>query len=561
MKKVWILALISCLLLTAVAGCGGGESPATEAPATEAPTAAQTPALEPEASETAEPTEVPTEEPGFVTVSLPLTEENVTFTYLNAINPQTAAYFDTYSDISVYRELGARTGVYFDTMDIPMPAMSEQFSVLLAADDLPDYVNNGNEYYSGGALAAVEEGVFVNIADYLDACPNYAYLLSTDETIYKTAYCADNIIGAFWQLLSEPQFESGYVIRGDWLAETGLDVPTTYDEWYEVLTALKNAGYAGAYGFQGGDGGDTLFAAGMGVNCFTGARSGESQFSLIDGVVSFTGVEDSYLDYLTLMNQWYSEGLIYADSAMLSSTSQTYMINNALQESEVGLAVIEKTNISAYEELIDGAEFIPVPQPTETGTEEIHYSRYGSRVQTSNYCVTTNCEDPELLIRFIDYMYSEEGSFLCNWGLDGEAHVLDDAGNPQWTELVYANPDGLSVDFAASLYALDMGPFMEDAHRYDSVLSESELEAGEVWATNVDNAWMYPAYIPIPVDDALEFSVLWNDIGTYIQESFFKFVNGEMPLSSWDTYVETIQGMNLERCIEIYQDAYDAYNS
>ena len=560
MKKALTLVLACCLLLALLAGCGNApksSGASASAPATEAPAASGTDAPAPE---TGEPTQKPEPTAGYVEVALPLTEEPVSFTYLNAINPQIAIHFETYGDISVYAELAKRTGVHFETMDIPMPAMSEQFSVLLSADSLPDYVNNGNDYYSGGALAAVEDGVFVNIADYLDAAPNFAYLLTTDEVIYRTSYCAENFIGAFFQFLSEPQFKNGYVARQDWLDEAGYTGSIeTYDDWYDMLTALAAAGHKGAYGWQAGDGGDAFVAAGMGLNCYSGQRAAESQFSLIDGKVSYTGIEDSYLEYLTLMNKWYSEGLIFADSATLSSMSRSYTINNAVQESAIGVSIIEKTNISAYEDMIDGAKFTPIAQPTKTGSEQVHYSRYGSRVQTSNYCITTNCENPELLIRFIDYMYSEDGQFLCNWGLEGEAHTIGEDGKPQWTELVYANPDGLSVDFAASLYALDMGPFVEDAHRYDSVLSETELKAGEVWGSNVDRAWMYPSYVPIPVEDAAEHAVLWNDISTFVQESTFKFINGEKPLSDWASYVESIKAMGLDRCIEIHQNAYDAY--
>lgn len=38
-----------------------------------------------------------------------------------------------------------------------------------------------------------------------------------------------------------------------------------------------------------------------------------------------------------------------------------------------------------------------------------------------------------------------------------------------------------------------------------------------------------------------------------------KFITGVEPISNWDSYVETIENMNLDRYIEINQDAYDRW--
>jgi len=38
-----------------------------------------------------------------------------------------------------------------------------------------------------------------------------------------------------------------------------------------------------------------------------------------------------------------------------------------------------------------------------------------------------------------------------------------------------------------------------------------------------------------------------------------KFITGVEPLSNWDNYVETVQKMNTEEYVEIYQQAYDRW--
>ncbi len=38
-----------------------------------------------------------------------------------------------------------------------------------------------------------------------------------------------------------------------------------------------------------------------------------------------------------------------------------------------------------------------------------------------------------------------------------------------------------------------------------------------------------------------------------------KFITGVEPLDNWDKYVKTIENMNIEEYVSIYQDAYDRW--
>lgn len=51
------------------------------------------------------------------------------------------------------------------------------------------------------------------------------------------------------------------------------------------------------------------------------------------------------------------------------------------------------------------------------------------------------------------------------------------------------------------------------------------------------------------------------DLKSYVEQLEARFITGVEPLSNWDKYVETIEGMNIEEYIEIYQGAYDRWAS
>ena len=56
--------------------------------------------------------------------------------------------------------------------------------------------------------------------------------------------------------------------------------------------------------------------------------------------------------------------------------------------------------------------------------------------------------------------------------------------------------------------------------------------------------------------------MLYNDIDTYISNMAVSFMTGAEDIDAqWDTFVSTIESMNIARCIEIKQGAYDRFIS
>ena len=47
------------------------------------------------------------------------------------------------------------------------------------------------------------------------------------------------------------------------------------------------------------------------------------------------------------------------------------------------------------------------------------------------------------------------------------------------------------------------------------------------------------------------------EIGKYLDESRSGFITGQLPLSEWDSFVETLENIGLTEFLEIQQAAYD----
>lgn len=108
----------------------------------------------------------------------------------------------------------------------------------------------------------------------------------------------------------------GPQLRGDWLEALELDVPVTYDDYHDVLTAFKNNYDAGLWLDSNGTLRFMCFSAGYDTIL---NEQRDDSLIYVDGTAEYTPATEDYRDYLRLMNSWWNEGLIYQD--FLSQTA------------------------------------------------------------------------------------------------------------------------------------------------------------------------------------------------------------------------------------------------
>lgn len=79
--------------------------------------------------------------------------------------------------------------------------------------------------------------------------------------------------------------------------------------------------------------------------------------------------------------------------------------------------------------------------------------------------ITTACQDPELLIKTLDWCFTEPGVNLCNYGIEGVSYEMDDNGSTTWSTNVTENPD-TTFRMALVNYTMTGLPSIWDEERY-----------------------------------------------------------------------------------------------
>lgn len=581
MKKKLLAMLLALGMLTGLmAGCGGTESIASSAasasepaqsaeapPAQEASAPAPAPAEEASAPESsAAEADTPTSWPAnpLGNVDLPLTEEPVTVTMWMGVNPNVLKITeDIGNDCALWNELASRTGVNLEFTVVNPDTESEKFNLMVASNDLSDIISNATTLYTNGGEAAIADEILIDHLPYLteELTPQICKLMEAYPDAVPEALTESGWLAGMPQLSMQTETTQtfGPMIRKDWLDELGLDAPETYDELHDVLKAFKEK--------KGADAPLLLNYAATGIN--NGLVEGYGIFGLVadaamsepyyqvDDTVMYGPIQPEFKDYLTMIHDWYQEGLIWQD--FMSYTDFQNPPTDVILADRAGVFYAEVTYIATLEDAsnTEGFELVAIPDFVQKSGDTIPFKEERAYAASTPWSISTQCQYPELLMQWCNYMYTDEGALLCNYGIEGESFEYDENHVPVFTDLVLNNPD-MSTTVALFMYCLDRGPFYRDETREQSGYTQAQKEASSIWQSNM-SVGRGIGSTALNTEESNEVNQFYGDIKTYIEQSVLEFVIGNRDLTEFDEFVSHIEGMGIDEVTACYQAAYQRY--
>lgn len=484
--------------------------------------------------------------------TLPLTEKKETLTMFL---PADSGFFQVYSDYNegpFFQKLEEITNVHIE-FETPVSA-EESFNLMIASGELPDII--GSPYlYPDGYDAAIDDGYYLDLTPYLDTCLSNYNKIRTSNVKFATDTLTDTgRAAAVWALYTEPQGPwAGYQIRQDWLDELGLEMPTTFDELEEVLIAFrdKKGAYAPLALHSNGNDLYGMLSAGFGAY---------DAYMNVDGTVVCGFITEEWREYLKLMNRWYSEGLIDPDFM----TRSNWQVDQELVTTGAsGVWWAMYTMPATYEATDENMVIQAMPSPKLNEDDQLHI-RLQDNYDYVGVAISAKSEKAELAMRWLDFFYTEAGSLFANYGTEGDTFNYDAEGNIVFTDKIMNNPDGLSVTQAMKTHLLvpNKIPSYYDWTRELAIIPEKDVAFYDVWgAEDFKDDYILPVALSYTSEEASERASLAADIDTYFREATSQFIIGVLDINGadWDTYVSTIEGMNVDRVVEITQQALDRY--
>lgn len=594
MKKLFAILLAAAMLICMLGGCGGTAASVSDSgTASKAETTAETQNSAPAANAAAEqPAEASNPEESAVEeahgemsqaeqlesmqnlvienpYTFPLVDTDTTVTmWCDLIPPLFNAMPNGMADNMVLQELQKRTGITLDITSTAITGAADAVSLQVASGDYPEIWSGFGSYYTGGISEAIEQEIILDLAEYKENFPSFFEILDNYPIYGKNAYTDDGNVGVLNGIWTNPVVDVGLAVRQDYLDELGLDVPTTLDDFYEALTAMKDK--YDAYYYMNQDSSDPVnsFAQCFGVVGNAGSSSTYAYYMAKNGEeVVFSPLEDGFKDYLDTMAKWYSEGLIYSD---FLSAPDAIPDSDLLLNGDIGVTYY---NAASYTTLMSQVEagssfkLTPVEPPVNVETGEPgHLGRLVDYVSPKGYSLSTALEPGsekfEAVCAMLDYLYTNEGSELMNYGMEDVTFTYDADGNHVWTDLMVNNPDGLAYSWCISRYTFGAGSFRIDSSRTLANYGDEEMHLIEVWNDGEsDTRDVLPSSgLSLTSDEAAAYSAGFSDIRTHVQQNILAFITGTRSIDEYDTFVEELESMNVDECTQILQDALDRYN-
>ncbi len=486
-----------------------------------------------------------------------------TLTWYTKLNANVSDSYANLGETPWAQYVMEKTGIKIEFQHPTQGSEDEAFAVMIASGEYPDIIEHTWTTYSGGAGAAINDGVIISLDDYMETnAPNLSKLLDEHPEIDKmikissgSYYCFPFLRGL--ETPNKTEFSSGLLYRADKLEELGFDsVPETIDEWEAVLRAAKDAGFSKPFSTR----------QEWVKDVWSPAFDNWGDFYVDDGVVKNGLIEDSRRDLIQTLATWYADGLLDNDwmQADKSSTQTDFVTGNTM----VGYAPFGQGLGDYTKAMMDAdpnfqQDYIQAAAPvTSTKGQNAKFSKMNNIYDKSGVsaAISTQCKNVEAAMWLLDWLYSEEGQLCYNFGIEGESYEMVD-GKPVYTDLIMNNPDGLSSAQALAIYtrASTSGVGVQSEDYIDQYYAQdNQKQALELSMKTDMGDHMFPP-ASVSEDNQDRYTEIMSQVKTLADEMEASFICGTTPMSDWDSYQQQLKDAGIEEAIQMMQDAYDTY--
>ena len=351
------------------------------------------------------------------------TVEPIVLTFYNADGEE-----DDWSD-PVALAITEATGVTLET-SYPAAGDEDAVALMIATGELTDLV-----YAKGDSNVLLEEGCLLDLSDLIDQYgPNIKKLYGDS---YESLKDED---GAIYLLSSDGVMDQAVTTSGtaqlQWavIQYCGYALPTTLEEYEDMIETYYSMHMS--YGGKETIGlticleDDHWYSMLQEPAAYIADGSAQDGPWLrrSDGSIIYSVTSENQKEYFRWLNHMYNIG--YLDPEFATQSYDEYLVKIA-EGRVLGLLdpsyEYEDAEISLRSRDLEDRTYAGLNITMDEGTTS---TLLQTRQMASGWGIgiTTACEDPVRAIQFLDYLCSEEGQILMNWGIEGENYYYDANG-------------------------------------------------------------------------------------------------------------------------------------
>lgn len=423
---------------------------------------------------------------------------------------------------------------------------TERKRELLDGQDLPDVLFKA-ELSSAEVRDLYQAGRIIDLSPYLEKYAPDLWKLLEEHPDWKAAVTLpDGSIPALPAVIML-QSNDAMWINTTWLKKAGMEVPKTAEELTEVLRAFRDKDPNGNY--QQDE--IPLTFVGMWELRFLGHAFGiidnDYYVSVKDGKVSSSLTSDENRAFLTWLHTlWEEELLDHGGFSNVDSlrqiTDDSAVIPYGMLLSSTPLTILPESALSQF----------AVLEPLSWQNRQVYRDLFGDLAR-GTFAVTSACKEPEKLVAWVNFLYTQEGSHLAFYGLEGEDYIWNEDGFWEW------NDDMETVaNVTLPEHTLSEGgttPGITDSvfqMKYRDGKTRTVIE--QLTALKQFCVVPYPQ-VTLSAEDEARVAEIQKGLSSYAETAMARFVTGDVELTdeNWAVFCRTAEEKGLTEMVAIWQ--------
>lgn len=484
----------------------------------------------------------------------------LTVTTYDGVN---SSYYPPSNDLWFWQFMEAYTNVHIDWQISPYAGYDEIVNTRLSAG-----VQLSDIFMMTGVRAtqnAGDNGTFIDLRPYWDTCftNTKAYF---DKMGMDFFYYIQNPNGKIYSLpntINPTEGHITFIYNTEWMKELGAEIPTTLDEFTDLLYKMQKAGDLNHNGFN-----DEVILTSSNLSILMSVLGNAFNLEQYEGWESFNADAEGnvYAEYTTenmreclkYIHQLYNDGVLDNEIFYMSADD----MGEKIAQDRVGIFVYYSGFAVSYGNLTTKGQEDPLgewytlgmPLASEWNGNEAYFMKRTTAYGNTGAAITHECSNPELAAKWLDVLYADPNVLWARvYGKEGETYTYDADKNVQ---LLY-DEKGDWDPFYLGIGQISL-PFIQTNE-------ECNLDARQWYKDECDRIreckWVSASVPKVSIFSEEEADIrdtVFSEVNAFWLEWRDKFVSGQADLEkNWDTYVNSINSMGMTKLTQVWQMVYD----
>lgn len=444
----------------------------------------------------------------------------------------------------VWQALEEHLGAKLDISWVPASSYGEKLTATLGSGNYPMVLLIDSK--SSSIIQNARAGTFWEIGDKITDASKYPNLSQANPIVLNNISIDGKVYGLY---RARTLGRNGVSIRKDWLDNLNLDMPTTIDEFYNVLKAFKEDD-------PDGNGQDDTFGMIM-----TTATTSFDNLSVWFGAPNKYGIDeatgdlvpahltDEYLETMKFIKKLYDEQLINQDMATYDGTKWDEQFLSGKAGVIIDVADRARrlaTNIADKDPKADVGVFGYLKKDANSEARTLPTTGYAGWFAFPKKALP-NEEDIEFVLGVMDKMNDQEALNLVSYGIEGRQYEIVDGFAEVTTD------KNLTKEFG-------------DLNKISTAIVEQKLiktyanktaeQVDVVYKDNVQYAVANPAEALI----SDTYSRKGPQLDAIINEARTRFIVGQITEEQWKSEIERWKTQGGNDVIKEMNEQYKAIN-